>query len=296
MNRMSKICVIGGSGFLGSHVCESLIAKGYKVIIFDNQKPNWFMSENDFHIGSIEDLESVKEVTKDCCAVFNFAAIADLDTAINRPLDTVKINILGNTNILEACKLNKVSHYVYASTVYVNSREGGFYRCSKHAAELYVEEYQKKYGLDYTILRYGSLYGPRCGQNNGLKKIIRNTLINGYIEYEGSSDSMREYIHVYDAAEATANVLDKKFLNQKIIITGQELMKVRDLLEMISEILGLNKEIKFNENHQIGHYRRIPYSHDLQIAKKYVLPVHIDLGQGLVELIKEVELELINRI
>ena len=68
------------------------------------------------------------------------------------------------------------NRYIYASTVYVYSRDGGFYRCSKQAAEHYVEEYQRSYGLDYTILRYGSLYGPRSDHRNGLYRIVKNAL------------------------------------------------------------------------------------------------------------------------
>ena len=71
--------------------------------------------------------------------VFNFAGIADIGEANVRPVDTVRYNILGNINILEACLNKSVKRYIFASTVYVYSKSGGFYRCSKQACEAYIE-------------------------------------------------------------------------------------------------------------------------------------------------------------
>ncbi len=95
-----------------------------------------------------------------CAVVINFAALEDLYTALAAPIDTASVNVHDNVQVLDNCLRNSVRRFSYASTVYVYSREGGFYRCSKQAAEQYVEEYQRAYGLDYRILRYGPLYGP----------------------------------------------------------------------------------------------------------------------------------------
>jgi hypothetical protein len=85
--------------------------------------------------------------------------------------------------------------------IYVYSRDGGFYQCSKQSAEHYVEEYQRRYGLDYTILRYGSLYGPRSDHRNGLWRIVKSALDAGGVSYQGSSEEIRDYIHVEDAGQ-----------------------------------------------------------------------------------------------
>jgi UDP-glucose 4-epimerase len=152
----NKILVIGGSGFLGSHVADALSDAGYQVKIFDRQPSQWLRSNQEMIIGDLLDNDLILKHTNNCCAVYNFAAIADLNEAILKPIETAKVNILGNVQVLEACKVNRVKRYIYASTVYVHSREGGFYRCSKKASEDYVEEYQKSYGLEYTILRGSS--------------------------------------------------------------------------------------------------------------------------------------------
>ncbi len=178
---------------------------------------------------------------------------------------------------------------MYASTVYVYSREGGFYRCSKQAAEQYVEEYQRAYGLDYTILRYGSLYGPRSDNRNGLFRIVQDAIRNGVIRYAGSPEATREYIHVEDAARASVTALGSEFRNASVVLTGQEVMRVLDLLKMLAEILGLPDAVEFVEAGYEGHYVRTPYAYQPKLGLKYVPPMHVDLGQGLLQLINELQ-------
>ena len=79
---------------------------------------------------------------------------------------------MGTANILKSCVLGKVKKYILASSIYADSSQGGFYRVSKQASELMTAEYGKVFKLKYTILRYGSIYGPRSNLNNGLFKIV----------------------------------------------------------------------------------------------------------------------------
>jgi len=192
---IKKAVVIGGSGFIGSHVADHLSNSGYQVTIYDKAESQWLREDQEFINGNIQDGEKLKKIIAGADVVYNFAALADLNQAIEQPIKTVNINILGNINVMEACHAHGVKRFIYASTVYVHSREGGFYRCSKQASESYVEEYQKTYGLNYTILRYGSLYGPRADETNGLYRVVKLALDNGIVRYEGDVDSMREYIH-----------------------------------------------------------------------------------------------------
>ena len=289
-NNMKKAIVIGGSGFIGSHVADCLSDSGYKVIVYDLVESIWIRNDQHMVIGSVLDREKLEEVITDSDVVYNFAALADLNKAIKQPIKTVEINILGNLNVLEACRLNKVKSFIYASTVYVYSREGGFYRCSKQSSEHYVQEYQKVYGLDYTILRYGSLYGPRADNSNGLFRIINSALKTGKIQYKGDIESMREYIHVEDAAHASVSVLDESYKNESIVLTGQEPMRVSDMLKTMAEILGYAKDsIEFTEDCYEAHYVRTPYAYQPKIGKKYIPPMHVDFGQGLLQIITEID-------
>lgn len=287
--KKERVLVIGGAGFLGGHVADALSATGREVRILDiNDSP--YKSENQkIIIGDIDDEEILAEAMERCSVVYNFAAIADLEEAAIKPIETVNINILGNIKILEACRLNNIKRYMFASTVYVHSREGGFYRCSKHAAEQYIEEYRRIYGLDFTILRYGSLYGPRSDHHNGLWRIVKRALETGKVSYEGSSETMREYIHVEDAARASVAALEDEFCNQHIVLTGQEPMRVLDLLKMLAEILDMTQQVEFIEVEKPGHYIRTPYAYQPKLGRKYILPMHVDLGQGLLQLIGEIK-------
>jgi UDP-glucose 4-epimerase len=286
---MKKAVVVGGSGFIGSHVADHLSDAGYQVTIYDKIQSQWLRNDQEIVIGDIQDSEKLNQTIVGAEVVYNFAALADLNQALEQPLKTVNINILGNLNVMEACHAHGVKRFIYASTVYVHSREGGFYRCSKQASETYVEEYQKIYGLDYTILRYGSLYGPRADATNGLYRLVKSALKSGIVGYEGDVEAMREYIHVEDAAKASVDALGDKFINESVVLTGQEPMRVIDMLKILAEILGYSPDsVKFIENKYAGHYVRTPYAYQPKLGRKYIPPMHVDLGQGLLQVINEI--------
>ena len=285
---IKKAVVVGGSGFIGSHVADQLTDTGYKVIIYDRTKSQWLRPEQEMVMGDVQDGDKLNQVIAGADVVYNFAALADLNQALEQPIKTININILGNLNVMEACHAHGVKRFIYASTVYVHSREGGFYGCSKRASEGYIEEYQRIYGLDYTILRYGSLYGPRADNTNGLYRIVESALQSGIVKYEGNIESMREYIHVDDAAKASIDVLSDEFVNESIVLTGQEPMLVLDMLKMLAEILGMSESsIEFTDTDYTGHYVRTPYAYQPKLGKKYIPPMHVDLGQGLLQVIDE---------
>ena len=288
---MNKACVFGGSGFLGSHVADCLVEDGYSVKVFDRHPSAWLKDGQEMIVGNLLSLDDVNEAVAGADVVYNFAALSDLNEGLNKPLETIRINILGNAHVMEACRNHNVSRFIYASTVYVNSRDGGFYRCSKQAAEHYVEEYQRVFGLDFTILRYGSLYGPRADKANGLYRIVKNAVESGSVCYQGSSETLREYIHVTDAARASVVALGEEFCNQSVVLTGQEPMRVDDLLKMLAEILGYENGVEFLETNNIGHYVRTPYAYQPKLGRKYISPMHVDLGQGLIQLIHQIHTE-----
>ena len=285
-----NILVLGGSGFLGSHVADQLTFEKHNVRIFDRVTSPWLHPDQEMIVGDLLDQKALKEAIEGCKAVYNFAAISDIDEAFDEPMETARINVMGNVQILEACRKARINRYVYASTVYVYSREGGFYRCSKQAAEQYVEEYQSRYGLDYTILRYGSLYGTRTDNRNGVWRIIERALDTGKVSYEGNSESMREYIHVEDAARASVHILGKEYSNQHVVLTGFQQMRVLDLLKMLAEILNLpENSVNFIPTEKLTHYVRSPYAYQPKLGRKYTPPLHIDLGQGLLQMIEEIK-------
>jgi UDP-glucose 4-epimerase len=281
-----KITVFGGSGFLGSHVCDKLTEAGHQVRVFDLTPSPWLSQGQEMIVGDILDEEAVNTAVQGADAVFNFAGIADIDDANVRPKETVRINILGNTIVLDACVKAKVKRYVFASTVYVFSKSGGFYRCSKQACEQYIDTYRENYGLDYTILRYGSLYGPRADEKNAIHRFVRQALEEGKISYYGSPEALREYVHVEDAARSSVQILEPQYANEHIVLTGPQPMRVGDLMRMIKEMLNMDLDFEWGTGGS-AHYEITPYTFNPTIGKKLSAPLHVDLGQGVLRVIEE---------
>jgi len=290
-----RVIIFGGSGFLGSHVSDALQENGHDVIIYDMKESPYASTGQRAILGDILDPKQVMAAVDGCDTVYNFAGIADLDDARTRPIDTINQNILGNANILEACIAAKVKRYVYASTIYVYSEKGGFYRCSKQAAESYIEEYNRKYGLPFTILRFGTVYGPRADRRNSIYRYLRAALTKGIIEVHGSGEEHREYIHVKDAAWMSVKILDGDYENEHITLTGHQSMKFKDLLRIISEILNNKIEIKYSGIDNGAHYEMTPYSYTPKIGHKMTSKRYIDLGQGLLQCLAEIDQELSER-
>jgi len=284
---MMKAVVFGGSGFLGSHVADVLLEKGYEVIIFDLKPSPYLKAGQKMIVGGILDINAVKEAVEGVSIVYNFAGIADIDEANEKPVETIKHNILGNAHILESIKDSELHRYVFASTIYVYSEAGSFYKSSKQACELYIEDYSKKYGIPYTILRYGSLYGPRANESNPIVRLLKQALLEKKISHYGSGEEMREYVHVEDAARCSVEILSENFINQNVLITGHHPIRSKDLVVMINEIFGNKLTIEFRQEKPDTHYLVTSYSFNPRLGKKYVSHYYIDMGQGLLQCIEE---------
>ena len=293
MTKSKKVVVTGGAGFLGSHVADALTVKGYDVTIFDTHESKFINEKQKMVIGDILDHKQIEKAVKGCQYVFHFAGLADINESKEKPVETVKNNILGTTYILEACKKYKVKRFVFASTIYVYSDLGSFYRSSKQTCELLIENYFEEFKLNYTILRYGSLYGRRANEFNFIRNAITQALLEEKIDRKGDGNEVRDYIHVIDAAKASVEILKDNFINCHIMIKGTQTIKVKELLMMINEMMDNRIKINFTkEDHYEGHYQLTPYSFRPKVAKKYLLNTYHDIGQGLLDTIYDIYKEL----
>ena len=283
-----KILITGGSGFLGSHVSDELSKRGHQVVIFDKKKSKWTKKSQKVHLGNILNYKKLKKAMKGVHIVFHCAALADLDEAFHKPLETVMNNILGTVNVLELCNRCNVKRIVYASSIYAMSVQGGFYRCSKKAAEDYIEEYYKRYGLNFTILRYGSLYGLRTNESNGVYRIIRRAIKNKKLEYSGGKNSIRKYVHVIDAAKATADIISNKYKNKYVNILGKKYYKVSKLFKIISKRLKILDKVNYSNKVTTGHYTKRPKLFKLRTGINYRFKKYINFKYGINTLINEI--------
>lgn len=295
--------VFGGSGFIGSHVADALSDAGYEVTIADIRPSRYLRPDQKQVILNTLDREKVSEVIQGKDYVYNLAGIAHLDVGLSKPIETVEQNILATVIMLEAARKAAVKRFVYASSFYVYSEGGSFYRCSKQAAELYIEEFQRLHRLDYTILRYGSVYGPRADDHNSIRRYLKQAFHDRRIVANSTGDEVREYVHVKDAARLSVHILAEEFKNELVVLTGNASIRFMDILNMIREIVGSDVQIdcrrpdpndpKYGNS---GHFILTPYHFRPRIAKKLVSNPYLDLGQGLLDILERLHEEEVQRV
>ena len=287
---MDEVLVIGGSGFVGSHTADSLTESGFKVTIFDKNVSPWINDKQNFIEGNMMSLSELEEAMKNKKYVFHFGGVADIDEADKDPIAAIEANVMGTTLSVSAASKMGVSRFIFGSTIYVYSPYGSIYRASKQASETIIEAYSKHSNLDYTFLRYGSLYGPRAQKWNGLKNRVSEIIKNKKLMYNGTGDEQREYIYVKDAADMSVECLSDEYINQAITLTGQQTIDSKSLIEMIFEIANIKKNVEFRAKDVKSnqHYINTPYRYTPKTSKKIVPKNFKDFGQGLLEVIEEV--------
>ena len=283
-----KVLIYGGSGFLGRNLANYLNKKKHKVTVFDKKKIH-FDKNIKFIKGNILNLKQVKKATKGQDIVYNLAGISDIGDSIKNPISTTRINILGSVFTLEAAVKYTVKRYIFASSIYVLSRQGGFYKTSKKSVESFIEEYNKNNKLKYTILRFGSVYGNESDPRNGIKKILKSALNNKNIIYGGTSRAERRFLHVNDAIKASIAILKKKYVNKSVLITGNKKIKIKNLIKTIQQILKIKKKVFFKRKPMMGHYDTNPFNDKPKKQITYMVKPTISLSQGIINIISSLK-------
>ena len=138
---------------------------------------------------------------------------------------TVNHNILSAAKLVEICKEKKIKKFIFFSSIYVHSDIGSFYRITKKSSELLIEEYAKKFGIKFTILRFGSVYGPGQRINNNISNMVYNALKFKKLIYSGDKTSERSFVFAKDVAKAAIKMISKKFNNKVILLIGRKKLK-----------------------------------------------------------------------
>ena len=260
-----KMLVTGGAGFIGSWVVDYLIKAGHKVAVVDNLSTGSINNLNkkaNFYKIDITDkkLKSVFEKEKPDY-VFHLAAQINVRKSIQEPIEDANINILGSLNILNNCVKYGVKKIIFSSTggaiydedapIPVSENQNAYPKSPYGIAKLTVENYIKFFklanNLDYTILRYSNVYGPR--QNNkseaGVVSIFINNIIsNKECVINGTGNQTRDYIYVKDVAEA--NLIALHSGGTFNVGTGKEI-SVNELLARISSLMKKKASYKHAE-------------------------------------------------
>lgn len=254
-----KVLVTGGAGFIGSHIVEELVAKGYEAVVVDNLVSGSILNINKNNAIYIMDIREttlqqvfMKEKPE---IVIHAAAQVDVRKSLDDPTYDAVSNILGTINVLECCRIWGVRKLIYSSSaaVYGNPQYLGIdeehparpisnYGVSKYAAEKYIQSYHALYGLDYTILRYSNVFGPRQGSSGegGVIYKFLNNIFNGRqpVIY-GSGEQTRDFIFADDVARANLLAVDRGSKGIFNISTGQR-HSINNMLSIICRLVSDN--------------------------------------------------------
>jgi len=249
-----RTVVTGGTGFIGSHVVDKLLAAGHQVTVVDLRAPH--RSDVDHHAVDISDLDGLVRATAGADAVFHLAAFADVNDVTADPVGATEANVLGTMKVWEACRRNGVKRAILASTVWVYGgaavgegpldetasfslkRAGHLYTSSKLAAELVVQSCHTLYGQEFTILRYGIPYGPRMRPSLVIPKFVSMALKGEPITIHGDGSQHRNYVYVEELAQAHVLALGDEGANEVFNLEGTERVTIRSLVHSIGDVLG----------------------------------------------------------
>ncbi len=266
--QIRRVGVLGGAGFLGSHVADLLQTAGYEVEVFDSRELHADqLVPHKFWRSALEDTRTLQEFVTGKDIIFHFAGIADIEEANLDPIVTMHTNFINTCRILQYATDAGVTGFFYASSMYCSGDSGGFYRVSKNCCETFITEFSKQYPIDCQILRIGSVFGPRSGQDNTIFKLLSAALGKRDEQVVYSSKTKRKYLFVLDVARVCVELLQRPSSNTKLFsIEGQALYSVQEVGELVCDILGAADEYhslvarpRFKENNPL-HFQQSPYS------------------------------------
>ena len=243
-----KILVTGGAGFIGSHLCETLVKKGYKVIAVDNFDPmypkaekkdniKWLKKQKNFTMieADVRDRKKMEKifVQYKFSHVFHLAARAGIPQSIEEPFFYLNNNVAGTLAILECAAKNKVKMLINASTssVYAQTtgkpsketddtnKPGSVYTASKKAAELLCHAYHVMYGIGIVNMRFFSVYGPR-GRSDMIVRKFTKKILNKEPILDMRPDPKRDFTHVSDIVSGLVATLKLPKTTYEVINLG----------------------------------------------------------------------------
>jgi UDP-glucose 4-epimerase len=308
-----KILVTGGAGFIGSHVVDTFIANGHDVVIVDDlstgRRSNINPAATFYQIDiRSEELAEVFEKEKPQI-VDHHAAQMDVRRSVDDPLFDADVNVLGSIKLIELARQHAVERFIYISTGGAVYGEPEYLPCdeahpinpicpygaSKHTVEHYLYMYHELYDLDYVVLRYPNVYGPRQDPHGeaGVVAIFTGLMLKGdQVVINGDGDQERDFVSVADCARANLLALTTENSNTIYNLGEGKGTTVNEVYEELKKITAY----PLNAVHgpaKVGETRRI-YLEASKAAQELDWRPSVGLAEGLtdtVEYFKEAETE-----
>lgn len=239
--KKTKVLVTGGAGFIGSHVVDALIKKGFQVIVIDNLfagKKEYVNKKAKFYKLDIRHFKKIKPLFKGVDYVFHLAAIPRVPVSVRDPITTSEVNILGTINVFKASVDAKVKRVIFSSSssVYGNQKKLPLkesmepspispYALQKFTGEQFAKLFFNLYKIQIVSLRYFNVYGPRISFDSEdsavIGKFLRQKIEGKPLTIYGSGKQTRAFSYVGDVADANIKAaLSKKLEGGEIINVG----------------------------------------------------------------------------
>jgi UDP-glucuronate 4-epimerase len=270
------ILVTGGAGFIGSHLCERLLARGDAVIAIDNFDPFYARGLKEQNLAAARTSERFTFIEADCAdeaavqaafarpvdAIVHLAAKAGVRPSLEDPLGYTRANIVGTQVMLEAARKHGIGRFVFgsSSSVYGNNEKVPFseddavdrpispYAASKRACEVICHAYHHLYGMGILSLRFFTVYGPRQRPDLAIRKFTELMLAGQSIPFYGDGTSERDYTWIDDILQGVMAALDRTATTPgefEIINLGESrTTSLQKLVELIAKSVGVEPRLE----------------------------------------------------
>jgi UDP-glucose 4-epimerase len=301
------VLITGGAGFIGSHLVDALLAKGYSVRILDDLstgKPGNLPLDNpqvELIEGDVADAALVARVMVGCQGVAHLAAVASVQASVDDPVRTHQSNFIGTLNVCEAMRQAGVKRVLFASSaaVYGNNGEGESideetpkspltpYAVDKLASEHYLDFYRREHGLEPAIFRFFNIFGPRQDPSSpysGVISIFSERAQKGLpITVFGDGEQTRDFVYVEDLVDVLVQALEAPQLEVGAVNVGlNQATTLKQMLEALGQVVGPLPPISYGPARagDIRHSR----ANNQRLLQRFTFPEQTPMNVGLARL------------
>jgi len=304
----ATVLITGGAGFIGSHLTDALLAKGYAVRVLDDlstgKRSNLPLDNPkvELVVGDVADAALVARAMQGCSAVAHLAAVASVQASVDDPVKTHQSNFIGTLNVCEAMRLTGVKRAVYASSaaVYGNNGEGESideetpkapltpYASDKLAGEQYFDFYRRQHGLEPAIFRFFNIFGPRQDPSSpysGVISIFSERASKGLpITVFGDGEQTRDFLYVGDLVDLLVQALEKPDVQEGAVNVGwNQAMSLKQMLEALKSVIGELPPVSYGpaRSGDIRHSR----ADNRRLLQRFEMPPQTPMSVGLARLL-----------
>ncbi|MDD0975652.1 NAD-dependent epimerase/dehydratase family protein [Pseudomonas fontis] len=304
----APILITGGAGFIGSHLSDALLEKGYAVRVLDDlstgKRSNLQIDHPHLQLleGDVADAALVARAAEGCQAVVHLAAVASVQASVDDPVKTHQSNFIGTLNVCEAMRLNGIKRVVFASSaaVYGNNGEGESitedtlkapltpYAVDKLAGEQYLDFYRRQHGLEPVVFRFFNIFGPRQDPSSPYSGVIsifgERALAGQPIKVFGDGEQTRDFLYVGDLVTVMVQALEKTQVEEGAVNIGlNQATSLNQLLEALRGVVGSLPEVSYGpaRSGDIRHSR----ANNARLLARFDFPEPTPLTQGLARLL-----------